>query len=186
MRLQPLALQQLPVGEGIAGVGVDRADGGLGGGQVVGVGGEQPGPVALRGLGHHAVGALLADDPADVAAQLVGHGQLTVLIPEEGDVGDADHLGRRRLLGPPDLAHALAPDGAVRTARLAVGHDAVAHLDPASVQRAVVAAQPKSQSSGWATTIRTRSMPSVSGRLSSMTGMVRGRAAGAVSLGLTA
>src|SRR5207253_7649597 len=47
---------------------------------------------------------------------------------------------------------------------------------PASVQRAVVAAQPKSQSSGWATTTRARSTPSMPDTGRDGTGHVIGRA----------
>ena len=43
-------------------------------GQVVGVAGEDPVPVALGGLGDHPVGAELADHPAEVPAQLEAGG----------------------------------------------------------------------------------------------------------------
>ena len=43
-------------------------------------------------------------------------------------------------------------------------------MTPASVHFAVVAASPKSQSSGWATTTRTRSIPSISDTLTMVTG----------------
>ena len=42
---------QLGVGVGVAGVGVDRLEGGLAGGQVVGVAGEDPVPAPLRATG---------------------------------------------------------------------------------------------------------------------------------------
>ena len=71
-----------------------------------------------------------ADDAADVAAQVEGRLEAAVGMTEEGDVGDADHLRRRPLLGLADLDHRGARHGAVEATRLAAGADAVGDLDP--------------------------------------------------------
>src|SRR5439155_20444803 len=46
-----------------------------------------------------------------------------------GDVVDADALGRRFLLGPPDAGDLRARDGRVEAAGVAVGHHAVRDSD---------------------------------------------------------
>ena len=50
-RLEPLLFEQLGVGEGIAGVGIDGADRGLTGGQVVGMAGVDEVPIVARVTG---------------------------------------------------------------------------------------------------------------------------------------
>ena len=67
--------------------------------------------------------------PRDVAAQLVGRVELAVHVAEEAQVGDAERLGGRGLLGPADRRHLRARQVAVVAAGLAVGAQAVRHLD---------------------------------------------------------
>ncbi len=98
---EPLG-QQLREGEGVAGVGVDGAQRGLARRHVVGMAGEDAAPVALRRLAHDPLGPDLADHPGDVPPQVQRHRQPAVGIAEPDQVGDADLLGRRRLLGPAD------------------------------------------------------------------------------------
>jgi hypothetical protein len=86
--------EQLGEGEGVAGVGVDGTDGGLAGGQVVGVAGVDPGPVPLGRLGHDPVGPEAADDPGDVPPEIEVGVEPAVGVAEEGHVGDP-HLGGR-------------------------------------------------------------------------------------------
>ena len=89
-----------------------------------------PGPVAVRALDQHPLRPHLPDDPADVAAQVLGRLQRAVRVAQEPDVGHADH-GRR----PPAARPAGCPGMSARStvgveaARVAVGADAVGDLD---------------------------------------------------------
>jgi hypothetical protein len=70
--LQAFVGEQRRVRERVAGVGVDGRDGRRTGREVVGVARADPDPVALRALDQHALRPDLADDPADVPAQVLG------------------------------------------------------------------------------------------------------------------
>ncbi len=60
--------------ERVAGVGVDRGEGGGAGGEVVGVAAAEPLPVPLRAPGQHALRADLADDPHQAGVQVSAGG----------------------------------------------------------------------------------------------------------------
>src|ERR687887_169194 len=65
--------------ERVARIGIDRAQGGLPGRQVVGMADVDVAQVTLRGWDHHPVRTGPADDPGDVAAQLEAHHQPAVV-----------------------------------------------------------------------------------------------------------
>jgi hypothetical protein len=73
--------------------------------------------------------AQLADDPADVAAQLDRRGQRAVAVAEEAHVAHPDLLGGLDLLGAPDGGDLGPVDSRVEAARVAVGAHAVDDLD---------------------------------------------------------
>ena len=127
--LEPF-VEQLGVRERVAGVGVHRAHGRLAGGQVVGMAGEDGVPVALGRLGQHALGPDLADDPADVAAQLEGGLHHAVGMTEEVHVAHADHGGRGPLLVLAQRCHVGPRHRTVGSTGVAVRDDAVGDLDP--------------------------------------------------------
>ena len=116
------------MGEGVAGVGIDRAQGCLAGRHVVRVRGVDALPVAFRGLGEQSVRPALADHPAQVPAQIEGHLQLSVRVTQEDHVFDADLLGGCPLFALPDAADLRAGDLRVEAAGVTVGDDAVGDL----------------------------------------------------------
>ena len=65
--IEALVGQQGRVGEGIAGVGINRKDRRLSGGEVVGVGCGDPRPIAFGRLDQHALWSHLTDHPTDVS-----------------------------------------------------------------------------------------------------------------------
>jgi hypothetical protein len=96
---------------------------------VVRVRGADALPVDLRALHEQPLRPDLADDPADVAAELEARHQLAVRVAQEAHVGDADLLRRGALLVLPDAGDVLARDGRVEAARVAVRAEQVRHLD---------------------------------------------------------
>src|SRR4051812_5903316 len=126
-RRQPLVLEQLREGEGVAGVGVDRPQRRLAHGHVVGVAGPDAIPPPLRRAGEDALRAHLPDHPADVPAQVEGQLQPAVGMAQESDVGHTDFRRGRPLLRPPQHRHLLARR-LVEAAGIAVGDDAVGDL----------------------------------------------------------
>ncbi len=133
--LETLHVEQLGMGERVAGVGVDGTDRGLAGGQVVGVAGVDEVPIAFGRLGEHALGPYLADDPADVAPQFLGGLDPPVGVPEEVHVAHADHGGGGALLVLAQRGHLHPRHGPVRSAGLTVGDDAVGDLQPGRGER---------------------------------------------------
>ena len=85
------------MGERVAGIGIDRAHGGLTGGEVVRMAGEDEVPTALGRRGQHPLGFHLADDPADVASQFDRRLQPAVGVAEEMQIAS-------RRLPPPRRA----------------------------------------------------------------------------------
>ena len=130
--LEALVAEQRDVGEGVAGVGVDRLDGGLAGGEVVRVRGLDPLPVALGRLDEHPPRPHLPDHPADVAPQVVRDGQLAVPVAEVDDVGGAPESGGGALLGAPNARYVRSWDVRVEAAGVTVGDDAERDRDPLS------------------------------------------------------
>jgi len=127
-RLQALR-GELEVGERVAGVGVDRAQGRLARRPVVRVARPDPLPVDFRGLHEHPLRLHLPDDPGDVASEVEARAHPAVRVAQEHDVLDPELLGGGALLVLPDAADLLARDRRVEAARVAVGDDAVGHRD---------------------------------------------------------
>ena len=124
--LEPLG-RQFGVSVGVAGVGVDRLEGGLAGGQVVGMTGEDPVPAPLRGLAEDDLGPHLADDPGERGPQRDPDLQATVREAQEPDVVDT-HGGRcGPLLGLAQGGGTVPTDVVGHLAGVAVGHDGVGH-----------------------------------------------------------
>ncbi len=67
--------------------------------------------------------------PRDVAPKVERRLEPAVGIAEEVQLGDADDLRRRRLLGTPRLGHHVTRDVTVEPTRIPIGHDAVHDLD---------------------------------------------------------
>ncbi len=130
VRLEPLLLEQLHVGEGIARIGVHRAQRRLSRGEVVRMAREDALVIALRRLRHHPLRAALADHPGDVATQLDGRLHLAVGVAEKDDVGHAHDGGGGGLLAATQLRDLCPGHAPVRAARVPVGDDAVADLRP--------------------------------------------------------
>jgi methyl-branched lipid omega-hydroxylase len=113
----------------VAGVGIHRTHRRLAGRGVVGMRAVGRGQVAQRRLGDDHLGTDLADDQADVVAQLHRDLDGSVHEPEEPKIGDAD-LGRRLgLLLTTDRCHLATRDRVVEPTGLAIGHEAVRHHD---------------------------------------------------------
>ena len=112
-------------------------------------------PSCARRLDQDPLRLDLADDPADVAAQAVGEGELSVAVAQEWMSSPRPRPRRppARRGGSGDVGRG---DGRVEATGIAVGDDAV-HGQPASVQGDTVPVAPKSKSSGWAVTTRTGS-----------------------------
>ena len=91
--------------------------------------GEDALEVAVGRLAHDAVGPHLPDDARDVATEIERHFEATVRVAEERQVGDADLVRRSRLLSPSDAGDLGARDRRIEAAGVAVGDDAVRHLD---------------------------------------------------------
>ena len=118
------------MGEGIARVGVDGADRRLTRGQMVRVAGVDEVPAPLGRRGEHPFGPDLADDPADVTPQLDGGVEPPVGVAQEPHIGHADLRRRGPLLALAQLGHVRSRHGAIGTAGVAVGDDAVRDSDP--------------------------------------------------------
>jgi len=117
------------VGERVARIRVDRAQRRLAGRAVVRVAGADALPVDLRGLHKQPLRLHLPDDAGDVPSQVEADADLAVPVAQEDDVLDADLLGGRTLLVPPDATDLIAGNRGVEATRVTVGHDAVRHGD---------------------------------------------------------
>ncbi len=120
---------------GLRGIGVHRRHRRLAGGQMVGMAGIHEVPIALGRLGDDALGPHLADDAADVPAQLHRGLHHAVGVAEEPYVVDADHCGRGALFVLSQCSHLRTRHRAIRSAGVAVGHDAVGHRDAGRGER---------------------------------------------------
>jgi hypothetical protein len=89
-----------------------------------------PGVVPLRAGAQDPVRSDLPDHPGQVAAQVQAGFHPAVRVAEEAHVVHSDALSRGHLLGPAHGRYLLPGEVLVETAGVAVGHQAVDHLDP--------------------------------------------------------
>ena len=157
--LEVLVAPQLREVEVVARRGVDRRQRRLAGGEVIGMADERVVVEApLRVLGDDQVGPEAADLARDVPPQVERRGQVAVRVAEMDDLGDAQDVGRRALLGDARRGQLLRRHRRVLGALAAIGGDHV--VDARRPRRSGArwsAAAPNSASSGWLMTTSARS-----------------------------
>ncbi len=101
-RLEPL-VEQLGMGEGVAGIRVHGRERRVTAGEMVRVARVDALVVAIGRLAQHPLRAHAPDLAGDVAPQVERRHETAVRVAEEGEIGDADDLRRRGLLDAPEV-----------------------------------------------------------------------------------